>query len=382
MIMERPLLSIVVPTKNRYYYLYFLIELISSFKSDEVEMVIQDNSDDNSEFLNTIDLEKNPFIRYFYDSKHLSQSENSDLSIKNSRGEYVCFIGDDDGILPNIVETVRFLKENNIDALIASTVIYNWPDFVDKSIYHLSSSVQYKKGKGKYIEINTRNEIENCVKSGLKDLCRLPKVYQGIVRRKILDKVYHRAGSFFPGGSPDMANAIALAILTPKTLYYDSPLIISGQSKSVGGGERLLNRNKLPNITKVPFLPKNISETWDERLPRYWCADTIWPQSAISAFHAMGVNLPKVNFNQILATFIFDHPYYYKKCRSYVTNYISFVYFLLKSFFDKGFRFLYWRLSFILSFRKKRAGVCIHRNLVSIVEAVSFLNSDIISSKK
>ena len=49
--MKSPLLSIVVPTKNRYYYLLKLIELVESIGSPELELVIQDNSDDNDEFL-------------------------------------------------------------------------------------------------------------------------------------------------------------------------------------------------------------------------------------------------------------------------------------------------------------------------------------------
>ena len=48
---NRKLLSIVVPTKDRYKYLKYLIELIASFNSDEVELVIQDNSEDNKEIL-------------------------------------------------------------------------------------------------------------------------------------------------------------------------------------------------------------------------------------------------------------------------------------------------------------------------------------------
>lgn len=373
--MKRPLLSIVVPTKNRYIYLYKLIDLIQSFNNSDIELVIQDNTENNSEFIRYFDSQHFCNIHYFHCAESLSMAENSDLAILNSKGEYVCFIGDDDGVLPNIIEVVQYLKENNIEALISSPVLYNWPDFIDHSIYQLSSAVIYKNGSGKYRRVDAKKEINNCLRTGIRDLCKLPKTYQGLVKRTVLDKVYEKAGTFFPGGSPDMANAIALAIVNPKMVYLDSPLIISGQCKSVGGGERLMKKNELPLITEVPFLPKNISQIWDDRLPRYWCADTIWPQSAISAFKAMGVELPKINFNHILATFIFDHPYYYKECNSFIKNRLSFAYYLLKSFFVKGTRYIYWHLSFLLSNRRKRAGNCIERNLNTINEAVQFLYS-------
>ena len=51
-----PLLSIVVPTKNRYIYLFELIKLLASFKRTDFEMVIQDNSTNNKQFIDNINL--------------------------------------------------------------------------------------------------------------------------------------------------------------------------------------------------------------------------------------------------------------------------------------------------------------------------------------
>ncbi len=371
---KKPLLSIVVPTKNRYKYLKYLIELVAQFQSDEIELVIQDNSDSNSEFLiflQTID-KKN--IIYNYNKGKLSVSENATLSILNSSGDYVCFIGDDDGFCNSIIKIVKYMKSHNIDALISKQTIYDWPDFIDNSIYHLSATLQYKDFSEKITYVNPDKEISKCVNSGLRDLHYLPRVYQGIVSRKYLDLIYDKNNTFFPGPSPDMANAISLALLSPKMVRLDAPLIISGQSKTVGGGERLLGKKNLPNIKDVPFLPSNIEEIWDERLPAVWCADTIWPQSAISAFKAMDVELPKINFNRIMATFIFDHPFYYGKYKRHINSHIEFAYFFIRCFFEKGFRFVYWHLSYILSGRKKRAGVFLERNLINIYDAACFLN--------
>ena len=55
--MQPLLLSIVIPTKNRYDYLCILIKSLLKNQSDEFEIIIQDNSDDNTlfiEFLNKI----------------------------------------------------------------------------------------------------------------------------------------------------------------------------------------------------------------------------------------------------------------------------------------------------------------------------------------
>ncbi len=373
---KKPILSIVVPTKDRYYYLKKLIELITGFGSNEIELVIQDNTEDNSEMLEYLNKAQYGRLKYFHLKEHIPISDNSTQAILNSTGEYVCFIGDDDGVLPSITDVAKYMKSKGIDALLSSPVTYDWPDFGDNSIYQLSSTVQYRKGKGDYKELSAEKEIKKCLKSGIRDLCLLPRVYQGIVRRDFLDKVYQKTGTYFPGGSPDMANAIALALLNPKVVYFDAPLIISGQCRTVGGGERLRKRNNLLRITEKPSLPCDIAETWDDRMPRYWCADTIWPQSAISAYKAMAVELPNINFNQIMATFIFDHPSYYKECKSFIANPLIFAYYFAKCFVVKGTRFIYWHLSYLLSNKKKRAGVFIKRDIKTINEAVVFLNTE------
>ena len=58
----------------------------------------------------------------------------------------MCFLGDDDGILPSILEVVHIMKEKSIDYLISLPTYYNWPDFYDPSVFNLTSSISYMKG--------------------------------------------------------------------------------------------------------------------------------------------------------------------------------------------------------------------------------------------
>ena len=48
----QPIISVMVPTKNRYKYLIHLITLIEGFNDKRIELVIHDNSDNNSEIIN------------------------------------------------------------------------------------------------------------------------------------------------------------------------------------------------------------------------------------------------------------------------------------------------------------------------------------------
>lgn len=58
----------------------------------------------------------------------MSVCENCDRAIQNSKGKYICMIGDDDGFLRNIETYVRYMESKGIDSMIANKPAYKWPD--------------------------------------------------------------------------------------------------------------------------------------------------------------------------------------------------------------------------------------------------------------
>lgn len=374
--MKNPLLSLVIPTKNRYKYLFVLLKTLKSFPIDCFEVVIQDNSDDNKEILDFFQKEgKASNFVYNYVKESLSQSQNSNISILNSKGKYVCFIGDDDGVLPSIIPYTRRLEEKGIESAICTETIYYWPDFKDKSLFKLSSTLSYKKGDGHIEDIEPIESLRNVIKDGFKNLGKMPRVYQGIVRRDVLDKLYKDQGTFFPGGSPDMANATALSTIVKKHCVIHSPIIISGQSKFVGGGERLNGKN-LPNIKDVKFLPSNIVETWNTQIPDVWCSDTIWPQTGVYALHQVNYqDVDKlINYDKILAYFLFNHKYMHDSFISYASNRSEVWLWDKYYFFSKLKSYLLNRVTYFFSGKNYVNGKKLIRNLETIEDCIITLS--------
>lgn len=302
---NRPILSIIVPTKDRYKYLPECIESLIATKKevgDDLDIVIQDNTEDNHEILPIVH-EYETHIKYFHVRESLSVVENSDRAILNTSGEYVCFIGDDDSVLPNIVEVARWMKSNKIEACVGTIARFNWPDLI--SHYHKIHSIAIPKEKG----INKLKEpqkiADKVLEMGGTSMLDLPKVYHGIVSRKALDRVYKNTGSFFPGPSPDMANAIALAYTVKNFALIDMPFILSGFSfKSTGGqGARHAHIGRLEDM---PFLPKDTIANWDKGLPKIWTAQTIWAQSVLESLRKMKLieKCNKFNYNAFYGTFL------------------------------------------------------------------------------
>lgn len=360
------LLSIVVPTKNRYKYLKYLIQLIKGFQSDDIELVIQDNTEDNKEILEFIEKEDFVHLRYFHSTDHLSVSQNSDLAILNSTGKYVCFIGDDDGVIRNIDAVLSDYDKKNIDCLIAPTIIYNWPDYIDNSRYKLSGVLMKSRSQKKETVIDTKKEFKAVVDGGFSTMGLLPKVYQAIVKRSKLDEVYKICSTYFPGPSPDMANSIALYSVCKSVYYTEKPLVITGQCKSVGGGERMMAGN-LKSIKEIPFLPENVEQIWDKKLPMLWCSDTVWPASARTSCLQMGIPCD-FNYEMIYAKFVYHHPKYRNEIND-IASPIRFYYYLNRIKIADILSFIKVRISSILSNNQIVGDFRVYRNIQNIIDA-------------
>jgi glycosyltransferase involved in cell wall biosynthesis len=308
----KPIISIVIPTKDRCYYLKKTVRMILSYRLNSIEIIIQDNSDDNSEILDYLRLNPNEVIKYHYISEQMPISKNIDIGILQSCGEYVCVIGDDDGVLRNIVDCAKWMKENNIEALVPAKLIYNWPDY-DKLAGMIEPGAMYHKPFMKQVhEVNALEQLRVLAATGFTDINNIPRVYQGIVKKECLNAVYDVGGTYCPGPSPDMANAVALSFVVEKFVSIDIPVVIIGQSMHVGGGERSLSGG-VKKIEDVKFLPKNSAKIWDSRIPKVWCSQTVWPESAMKAITYMKRDSDvKINFELISARFISNHHDLYK----------------------------------------------------------------------
>lgn len=312
------LLSIVVPTKDRYQYLKPLIELFESMSWSNVELVIQDNSIDNQNFDEYIASLDQDNIHYYYTNEVLSVCANSDLAIQHSCGEYVCFIGDDDGITRDLLPCVEYMQSEDIDSLICNKASYVWPD-VHGIVFDFAGKVKLSKYTKKKVLIDNIKELHHVLSKGATTLGYLPCVYHGIVKRSVLEKIYFKTGTYFPGPSPDMANAIALALLSTKHLYYDYPVVIAGKgAKSAGGlGAKHKHCN---HINKLSFLPKGTEQNWEIKNPKYWTGETIYAESAIKALRKMGHEnyLCYFKYGALYGRFLVFHPALYRLVVPYI----------------------------------------------------------------
>lgn len=307
-----PLLSIVVPSKNRYEYLNSFVDAFISCDISHFELVIQDNSHiQNAEFAKKLLDCGDIRIKYNYNSEWLSVVDNCDLGVSHANGKYICMIGDDDGLVFSLVSlAISEAIKTNADAMIFNKAEYYWPD-TKHAVWKdaLAGKVFYKKYTGAIKEIDVERELMTVLSKGAATtLGKMPRIYHGIVKKEVLEKLHQRTGSYFPGPSPDMANSVGLSLLVKKLIEIDLPAVISGHGKkSTGGmgGEKLHHGR----IEEQRHLPVKTSELWSECIPKFWSGATIYAESARLALERSGSVL-KINY-----------PYLWAFCLVFETNY-------------------------------------------------------------
>lgn len=321
----KPLLSIIVPTKNRYYYLGYLVDYFYKIDDQQVELIIQDNSNDITDkpvFIKKLDSYNDSRIKYQYEESELSVIENSDRALLAASGEYICFIGDDDVFSKHLIAYVRSAKSRQIDAILPMKPSYNWPDIHSRFYGNkLSGKFATKEFNGEEQSVDGKKVLEKLLNIGGCSILNLPRVYHGIIKHDLLKDIFNKTGSYFPGPSPDMANATALALLVQNMVEVDIPLVISGHSAKSGGGMGASGKH-IGEISHYKHLPKNTADLWTKEIPFYWSGYTIYAESVIQAlkrFNRQDIIL-NFNFNYLYASCLVFDSHYKKRIKEAINN--------------------------------------------------------------
>lgn len=286
-----PLLSIVIPTKDRYATLFPVVEVLLKYiEGTDYEIVIQDNSIENHLAEEKIQMLNDSRIKYFYSSLPISVSENSNLAISNSSGQYITFIGDDDLVSPYILKIISAMTESGMDCLVYNIGNYYWKDLIfnKKYMFHAPATLQYPKKPSLSIKkMYSDQELKKVLESGGVAIYDLPKLYHGIVKREIMILVNEKFGSYVPGSCPDMALAIALSCVVKEYGYMNYPVTVTGASRKSAGGMGLRGEH-IAKIEDISWLPKNTINIWDNNIPRIWTGPTIYAQNIHEVFLQTG----------------------------------------------------------------------------------------------
>lgn len=276
------LLSVVVPTKNRQIYCIDAVKTILQDLDERCELIIQDNSSDNS-LKDKLESLADDRIVYNYNARPLSFIDNFEEALNLSNGEFFLVLGDDDSTTKDTIRVVEWMQENNADSIASTKVVdYIWPNSsIEKYQNGLLTFYNYNQA---ILEVDALEQLKKLIQNGFLAYQKynLPRTYHGIIRKSCMDQVKSITGSFFGGLTPDIYSTIALSCVVKKHYVIDYPFSIAGAcpasatvNATVGGHSGRLE--------EAPHFKNRGSYYWENNVPAYYSVETIWAESAIKA---------------------------------------------------------------------------------------------------
>jgi glycosyltransferase involved in cell wall biosynthesis len=261
--MTTPTLSVIVPTRERSDTLRHTLRSIVDQDYDDCEIIISDNFSQD-ETHNVVQSFSDCRIRYLNTGQRLSMSDNWEFALSRAAGKFINYIGDDDGFLPGALSNAMgALSRSNYDALIWEKIEYCWPDYIENSMRNWFS---LKTASYSMRTTNARSKLAQVIK--FRDsYTKLPCLYNGIVRKALIDKVRDQSTSkmFFNAIAPDVYSGIVLSMAMKSYLYTNYPFSINGASRHSNGTSTMRQGADTPNSSVSKFSSEN-RRIYDDRI--------------------------------------------------------------------------------------------------------------------
>lgn len=278
-------LTIIIPTKNRQQYCIGALNQILNDTNKDVQIVIQDNSNEPEIIKTFCDKLHDTRVFYHYNDRNLSFVDNFSEAVSFAQGRYVCMIGDDDGILPRIMDVLTYSENNDLDCFIPGlNVVYFWPS-TPPVIKGAENGYEYISYLNKEIrDVDVLKSKERLLKRGFQDYQTLdvPRLYHGLVHQRVLERIKEKAGKYFDGLTPDMFMAVALCYTVKKACAQDYPITVSGICPQSGSSASATGAHT-GSLKDAPHFNGHVNYKWDNLIPYIYTVETIWAETGLQA---------------------------------------------------------------------------------------------------
>lgn len=233
---KQPRYSIIIPARNGGKYLPTCVDTIISQDYDNYELIISDDhsEDGSKEYLAT--LLSHPNVVVLEPEKSLSMAEHWEWALSHARGEWLIFVGQDDGLQPYFFrladQLTKLAQKEHLRTIMSERAYFFWKDC---SFFYGDISVSYHAAN-RVIILNCRYEA---IKALLlfQSYLHLPQMYTtSLFHRDILNEVKQRQQGRLFVTHPQDANLAAIACsLEKRYLMSYIPLGWVGSSRKSAG---------------------------------------------------------------------------------------------------------------------------------------------------
>lgn len=230
---SRPVVSVVIPTRERAATLAHTLRSALAQDATDYEVLVSDNAgaDDTAAVVAAV---RDDRLRYVRSDRRLSMCDNWEFALQHARGRYVTYIGDDDAVLPHGIDRfLALLATTPSAAYIWMPPIYTWP------IDGRPAEVTFLPGETRVRQLDLVAMARSVIRHGGWRYYELPGVYHAAVERRVLDAIASRAGRVFQSTQPDLFTCMSVPAIVPTAIHTGRPITLQGRSALSNGGSSL-----------------------------------------------------------------------------------------------------------------------------------------------
>lgn len=207
---DYPKYSIIVPARNGFRYLPTCISSITEQKYNDYELIVSDDhsTDGSKAYLATL---SHPKVTVIEPPESLSMTEHWEWALSHARGDWLIFVGQDDGLQPYFFQLADKLTgladQKGLRAIASERAYFFWKgcEFAYGDV-----AVSYSS-KNKVEVLNSKLESIKALLD-YQSYFELPQMYTtSLFRRGLLDEAKHKQGGKVFQCHPQDANLAAIA---------------------------------------------------------------------------------------------------------------------------------------------------------------------------
>jgi hypothetical protein len=196
--------------------------------SSDFEIVVADNASgpETRKAVEELDCSR---IRYLRSDQALPMTTNWNRALEAAQGDWVVFIGDDDGLFPWSVAAMKELADRHeAPAVRWELAVYTWPCVaVDDQRHRLQLPLARSLER-----VDAHARIDAMLRNP--QAAPIPLPYHGLIHRSLIDRAL-ATGPLFDGPCPDTFAGVLLSHLAGEFLESSVPLTLVGVSGKSNG---------------------------------------------------------------------------------------------------------------------------------------------------
>lgn len=313
-----PILSLIIPTHERFRYAKGTVEAILTM-GDDIELVVSDTSATNP--WNAI---SHPRLKVVRPAPGISVVDNFNVALSHATGDYVCFIGDDDLIAPDLVDIARQAQQQSVEAVrFTFPIVFYWPDYLHRSNPEAySGTVWVSDYSGRVRELDTHAALREAADKLGHGVFDMPRAYCGIVARTLIERILTQHGALFGGVSPDIYSAALIATHARKTLNIDFPAVVLGASGASTAGQSAAGQH-VGGLRDNAHIRPFHDLVWHPLVPEFYSVPTVWSYSLVRALEQITLTPPvQPNWGRLYAQCLLYHRSYWRFTLRAMRNFI------------------------------------------------------------